>query len=61
MPKKQMAKEFRCQYDGTPWTEEDIRGLKAVLRESKLSRTPLGFSVGRGPLMKSGAKPKNLG
>ena len=32
MPKK--PKEFRCQYDGTPWTEEDIRDLKAALRDA---------------------------
>jgi len=32
MPKK--PKEFRCQYDGTPWTEQDIRDLKAALRDA---------------------------
>jgi hypothetical protein len=33
MPKKPKVKEFNCQYDGTPWTEQDIGDLRGLLRD----------------------------
>ena len=33
MTKKPKVKEFQCQYDGTPWDEQDIRDLRGLLRD----------------------------
>jgi len=33
MPKKPKVKEFNRQYDGRPWTEQDIRDLRGLLRD----------------------------